>query len=158
MNTSNDIIRVIFGALPITDKRKFTRTCREYVAVLPVLMEQAAKNFYKMIRQTNYVSQCKINMKTLCKFTIELLFDGYAHLIPERYIIETNEMLYNYENIYFNSGRRKQVGVIELLMKCNKNYSKEIAKGLANGGHLKVLKWVRKKGCAWDSETFTMLR
>ena len=31
-------------------------------------------------------------------------------------------MLYDYENIYFNSARRGQASVIKLLMKCNNDY------------------------------------
>jgi hypothetical protein len=83
MNLSNDIFRVIFGNLPITDKRNLLRTCQEY-AQQSELMEQATTEFFEMIDTTKYVIDYGTDLTTLCKFTIELVFDRYAHLIPKK--------------------------------------------------------------------------
>ena len=97
MNISNDIVLVIFSNLPITDKRNLTRTCkRSHKPIRPPtachqrISQNDSRNRIYLPLQNNILD-------SLCKFTIELLFDGYAHLIPKRYIIKQNDMLYKYE-------------------------------------------------------------
>jgi hypothetical protein len=101
MDLPNDLIRIIFNQLQITDKRNLTRTCKGTLKLSDSL-ERAIADFHKMIRETHYVTT---EIDPLGNFTIELLFDGYVHLIPKRYIIKNNEIICNHE-VIFNSARR----------------------------------------------------
>ena len=126
MNIPYDIVRVVFSDLPITDKRNLTRTCREHQTLIDML-RLAVEDFHDQIRKTGYAGLKKVSLSQLCKFTIELLFDGYAHLIPKRYIIEGNEVFYGqYGLIYFNSARRGKWTIVELLIGCKSDFSMAI--------------------------------
>ena len=158
MNLPNDLIRIIFHHLPITDKRNLTRTCNT-TQQLSDPLQHAIIDFHKMIRKTHYVTI--EHESNLCKFTIELLHDGYTHLIPKRYITKKNVILSDH-GVIFNSARRGQKSVLKLLMKCAKKFLsetnsdcalKEITNGCANGGHLKLLRWASNNGCILHSFT-----
>ena len=152
MKIPYDTILIIFHHLPITDKRNLMRTCKDCIN-LSDLIKRAAKEFYKTLCRTAYVAREKISSCSLYGYTVELLFDEYVHLIPNRYITNKNDALYEDPNIYFNSAARCQISILKLLVECNKNLSTFITCGCAAGGHLELLKWAKKKGCNWDSTT-----
>ena len=92
MDIPSDILHTIFHFLPITDKRNLLRTCKTHDTLHPHL-EQALATFQKMILDTQYIDAYKKKFNSLQWSTIELCHDGYAHLLPPRYIIPTNNPL-----------------------------------------------------------------
>ena len=155
MDIVNDVCVIIFNNLPITDKRNFIRTCKKYFGQLSDLTRRAINEFHDMICEIGYVHQHaeRGTLSSLCDYTIELLYDGYGHLIPSKYIIKENDVLYFFKNIYLCSAVKAHLSVMKVLMNCNKKFTSEFCKGAAFGGHLDILKWARLNGCEWDAET-----
>ena len=80
--TIQDILQLIFNICPITDKRNLIKTCKT-CHKLSILMPNIEKDFQKMINSTKYLDEIKFTSfdNSLYKYTIELVYDGYSHLI-----------------------------------------------------------------------------
>ena len=146
-----EIILLILEELPITGKRNLIR-CNKELNKLRNFMNECEKIFNEMINEINYLGS-KVKLEGLEKYTLEIVYDGYSKLMLPRYIIKKNKILYEHKRLYFNSASRNLIGILEILINCNKKYKIEITNGAANGGHLEVLQWARQNGCECNSYT-----
>ena len=145
-----DILRIIFEYCPITDKRNLIRTCK-LCYKLSFLMSNVEKEFQNMINSTGYLDQIKFTSfdNLLYKYTIELIYDGYAHLIPNRYVIPENRIMHYYD-IYYRIAKKGNIDMLNLMLKIKdppnlKANIKYIVKGAARGGHKSIIEWIIKK-------------
>ena len=151
-----DLIHTIFILLPITDKRKFIRTCITY-ATYSTRTVKVEKEFQKMICQTKFL--CEHNYtgfyNPLHKYTIELLYDNYS--IPDKYIILENRILFQYECVYYKLGLRGDLDLLKKLLVLNKTYnnSDHALRGAAFAGKLHVLIWMNSNGYVFNTLTST---
>ena len=134
----SDISKIIFHLCTISDKRNLIRTCKNnYICVQ--FMRIYEKQFKKIINGSiffnineyyhdNYCSRfIQLNNyycsrftqfdNILYKHTLELIYDGYEHLIPDTYICQQNRILYMYPEIYRLIAKR---GNLSLIKKCCK--------------------------------------
>src|SRR5438045_743190 len=152
-----DIINHIFYSLPITDKRNFIRTCKTFYN-LSRFMAQIEKEFQKMINDTKFFFSMNFTgfYNPLYKYTIELIYDNYYHLIPNKYIISENRIMYQYKKIYYRIGLNGNLRMIKLFNQKNRisdMNSSYVIKGAAIGGHLNILKWMQGNNYSLDSKT-----
>src|SRR5436853_7703082 len=92
-----ELIQLIFINIPkISDKRFFIRTCKIYNLLLQGILTTADSNFITdgFDKITKYCKE---------KFTLELCYDKYFHLLPESYINSNNEVLIRAVLMYGNS-------------------------------------------------------
>lgn len=136
---------------PISDKRKLLRTCRRFHELTP-LMKQIESDFQQMINQIDFFDNITFTRfdNSLYKYTIELIYDGYYHLIPNEYVVPENRILHQYDEIYYRIGLSGNLSMIKKLLKLKKDYDYgieiyHIMKGLAFAGHLDVLKWMYRQ-------------
>jgi hypothetical protein len=146
MNLLPEIIKIIFSFLPISDKRNFLRTCKTYHQ-LHILMKKYENEFRKMINEIDYLGTKIKTLEGIEKYTLEIIYDGYANLLPKRYIIKENKILYEYGRIYYNSAVKNFKAIIEILLRCNKRYENFIIFGAAYEGNIELLEWVHENGC-----------
>ncbi len=149
-NLPNEMIIHIFDNITfITDKRQFLKTCSLYNKIT----RQSMLNFEK-----NYKVKCfdKINTYGVEKFTLELCYDKYFAMLPERYIIPTNNIivralsafyaipLESYDSdVLFN-----KIPLTEII----KNSSIDadyVCMHAAYHGNFGTLKWARKHNFGW---------
>lgn len=90
-----DLITDIFVLLPISDKRNFTR-CTKFLNTIDIAPYEK-----KFVNAMN--SSIRINMTDLEKYTLELIFNDYNHLIPDRYFCYENK-INNHPLIHFYCG------------------------------------------------------
>lgn len=148
MDLLPELIKIIFDVLPVTDKRNYKRTC-------------ITSN--KLINQTPINSKLQYiyntfngNLNILAKTTFEMLFDGYAHLIPQHYLILNNSALYHNNKIYYWCAKQGYLECLKLLMDCsfqfdflhNEKYQ-YLFIGATKGGHLHILKWAIIMAYRW---------
>ena len=145
----SDIVRYIFLICPISDKRSFIRTCREFSSYT-ILMPEIEKEFQRMILETKFFYSHNFTgfSNPLYKYTIEIVYDNYDHLIPDKYIIPENRILHQYKKIYYRAGLRGNLSMIQRFLKLNKNsYDANNAdfamRGAAESGSTHILKWMR---------------
>src|SRR5579863_9306463 len=105
LSLNKDSLQIIFMMCPISDKRTLLRTCRQFYKLAP-LMKQIESNFQQMIDRTNYFHDENFNGfdNSLYKYTIELIHDGYYHLILDKYFIPENRILHQYLKIWYYVG------------------------------------------------------
>jgi hypothetical protein len=148
-----DIIRFIFGLCSITDKRNFIRTCKNFNKLFE-LMPIIEKEFQYMIRTNFIANPMFIDFEeSINKYSMELIYDGYVNLFPERYIFFDNYVIYRYHEIYYNLALRGNFDMILLLFQSTINYSIDneernayyIMKGAAKSGHKHILEWMLEK-------------
>jgi hypothetical protein len=133
-----EIIQIIFSLLPITDKRRFIRTCHTY----HLDMTASELIFQKMINRTKYFYSGNYTgfYNPLFKYTIELFYDNYT--IPDHYIIPENRVLHQYKKIHYKTGQRGDLDFIKKLLSLSEKYADWISYGAAKGGHIVVLEWM----------------
>ena len=168
MNTLPDeLILVIFESIPlITDKRHFLRVNTQY----NIITTQSFMNYEKNYKIKDFD---KIEYYSVEKFTLELCHDRYFDLIPESYIIPSNNILIKslsyFNNIkllelaklkscYMNSvtGYAALGGNLDVVQWARGNdyyWNSITCSNAALNGHLHVLQWLRKNGCKWDRWT-----
>ncbi len=146
----NEMIIHIFDNITlITDKRQFLKTCSLYNKIT----KQSMLKF-----ESNYKVKCfgKINEYGVEKFTLEICHDKYFDMIPERYIIPTNNMivealssfytipLESYDSVIFFN----KIPLTEIITNTSvtANYICSLAAYYGNFG---MLKWLIKQKCAW---------
>lgn len=146
LNQYVDIYKYLFGMLPISDKRLFLRTC---IAAnkLSIYMPNVESLFQKMIIEQNFIGNLAGLYFPLFKYTVELLYDN--HIIPNKYVIPENEILFEYDDIYAKLAERGNFSLIKKLSKMDKDYKistlEHVIKGAARSGNMKILKWGQKK-------------
>ena len=152
MNTlSKEILQIILVNLPIPDKKNLIR-CTQRLHVFNDKMPEYEENFQNTVNKTLHIKkEIKIS-NNLEKYTLELTYYGYAHMIPEKYIIANNKILHWCPDLYFISGKMNFLEICKILIYCNKKLSYWISIGAATCGHLDLLKWARTNGCDWDSD------
>ena len=144
---------IIISQLPIPDKRNFIR-CTKQLNMLKDEICIYEPQFLGIINNTLYLGTNINSLNDLEKYTLEYAYYGYANLIPQRYIIRRdNRILYNYGNFYFNTAKKNYTELIKILICYNDSYYVDITAGAAAGGNLEMLKWARKNGCNWNSQT-----
>ena len=146
-----DILRIIFDYLPISDKRNLIRTCNSCYK-LSILIPNVEKEFQEMINSTKYLYGTKFTSfdNPLYKYTIELVYDGYTHLIPDRYVIPENRIMHYYHNIYYQTANKGNLDMLQLMLQIKNppNLKKNIdylVRGAAKGGHKYILEWIMQK-------------
>ena len=144
----SDIIRYIFMICPISDKRSFIRTCKSFSSYA-ILMLEIEKEFQKMILETKFFYSHNFTgfSNPLYKYTIELVYDNYDHLIPDKYIIPENRILHQYKKIYYRAGLRGNLSMIQRFLKLDRNnYDADNAdfamRGAAESGSVHILEWM----------------
>src|SRR5207248_7653027 len=137
----SELIQLLFTHITkISDKRFFVRTCKSYNLLLKDLMIIADVNF--TVKNIDKITKhCKE------KFTLELCYDNYFHLLSESYIKPVNEILILAVSM-FGTGE-----FLETIIDKYKNFNNIICEWAAFGGNLEVLKWARANGCDWSSRT-----
>ncbi len=166
-----ELINIIANNIQkITDKRQFTQTCKAYNNLMkPKIKKQelAFEEYYKKKESKNLGIkinhlECSRN-NYIAKFTIELCNDSYFDKIPNRYLTPKNNIIVKTLTIY---------GQIKLLTRAIDNgcklfkkhkYKYNIFDSLSFNnnscehailsGEIDVLKFVKSKGCLWDSGT-----
>lgn len=147
-----DLLNIIFHICSISDKRNLIRSCKSLNS-LTKLMPQIEIVFQKMINNTEFMEEfykfTRFN-NPLYKYTIELIYDGYAHLIPERYIIPENRIMHYYGNIYYQTAKKGNLAMLQLLLRIEnppnlKSNIDELICGAARGGHKNILEWISNK-------------
>lgn len=146
MNLPNEITTIIFSFLPITDKRNLFRTSKQQ-SFLSSVLEKAVIAFHDMIQTAQYVASYRLKLDSLCKFTIELFYDNYPHLVPARYLDKTKCNLHYYPTLYFNIAARGQIELIKLLLPYDRTNISKFTNGAASTGNLTLLKWLRDNHC-----------
>ena len=154
-----DIMQIIFLLCPITDKRNFIRTCKTY-SKLSALMPEIERNFQNMINDTKYLFFMKYSgfYNPLYKYTIELIYDGYANLIPEHYIVPENRVMYQYKKIYYRAALNGDLSMIRLLLRLGKtsylwNNIDFVFRGAAKMGNMEILNWLCDNGYKFNRWT-----
>src|ERR1044071_10099042 len=154
-----DIIKLIFLSLPITDKRSFMRTCHTYHKYSK-LMPQIEKEFQSMIIKTKFFDKTNFTgfSNSLYKYTIELIYDDYDHLFPDKYIIPENRILHQYRKIYYRIGLKGNLNMFKKFLRVNRNYYFEsniekFMDGAAQSNRIQVLKWMKNKDYKFSSFT-----
>jgi hypothetical protein len=113
--------------------------------------------FQRLIHDTRYICKpsdgCIHNSyydyfcNPLTKFTLELIYDGYNHLIPPRYIRPENRLLIYYGKMFYRIALTGNLDMIMLLLKPdNKENVNHVMAGAAKGGHLHILQWMLAVG------------
>ena len=149
--TIQDILQLIFNFCHITDKRNLIKTCKT-CHKLSMLMPNAEKDFQEMINSTKYLDEIKFTSfdNPLYKYTIELVYDGYSHLIPNRYVVPQNRILHYYYNVYYRIAKNGNLDMLKLMLQIRNppNLKDNIdwtVRGAARGGHKNILEWVMQK-------------
>jgi len=103
--------------------------------------------------------------KTLAKFTLEFLYYGYHHLIPERYIIYDNRMLYADRPVFEHCVKQKYQGTFDFMMKLSFEHNifyNEICETIhyssSKYGHIDILKWILNLSFRWSLLNFLKKR
>src|SRR6201996_5510443 len=148
-----EIVHTLFIMLPITDKRNIIR-CNKELNTKKNLMSNYENEFMAKIKKT-YKYHLPTKMTPLEKNTIEILYDGYAHLIPKTYICKQNKLCNETAFMYFYCSVIKNLELLKKLLHFNFKYNKYVSYGAAFNGDLEVLKWARENGCDWNSNTCT---
>ncbi len=134
----NELVLLIFEfILKITDKRQFLKTCKKY----NLMTKQSFHHYEKNYEIENFD---KIEKYCVEKFTLELCYDKYFEMVPERYIIASNNILIK-SLILFDC-----LSLLELARKngCNLYNVYGLA---AFHGNLEILKWAKDKGFEFNS-------
>ena len=148
-NLIHDIILTIFTYLPITDKRNLIRTSTLFHK-LSAHMPQIEKEFQKMINDTKFLISINYTgfYNPLYKYTIELIYDGYSHLIPEHYIISKNRIMHEYKKVYYRAALNGNLDMIKILLSSKQNYyikrqnAAQVMIGAAEAGRFEILEWM----------------
>ena len=173
LELASDITKYIFLLCPISDKRSLIRTCSsfyEYVKLMP----QIEKEFQQMILKTNFFYTRNFTgfSNPLYKYTIELVYDNYDHLIPDRYVILENRILHQYKRIYYRIGFRGNLNLVQRFLKLKKNNylnnnADFVMRGAAKSGNKEVLRWMKlhkykfnewTSACAAKGHQFVLLK
>jgi hypothetical protein len=151
----NELISFIFELIKLTDKRNFSRTCKKYNEINEKTMSCS------LVNDDPIMKDVEINCYCVERFTLELYYDGYCHLISDSYINKNNKIIVKTLAMYGN---------IELLEIAKNNgcyipgdsyvpTNNDIWERVAKNGNLEVLKWAHKnnvvmnwKICAFAAE------
>jgi len=141
-----DTRKYLFDILSISDKRTLICTCKD-MYVFSMFMPDIEKKFQTVIKEKKYLGHRRFYgfYNPLYKYTIELLFDGY--MMPDRYIISRNKILYAYPKIYRDLIKRGNLPLIKKMLKINdtnftiKNYY-AIIHAAAKSGNIKIIEWL----------------
>ncbi len=139
-----EIIFIIFSyIIKITDKRRFSQTCRIYNNMTKKIIKQMESTIE--IIHFNYKNAFGVE-----KFTLELCNDGYVNLIPKSYFTPKNNIIMDVLAIYGNITLLKMAkknGCKLIKKNINKNYrSKNVCDYAIIGGNLEIYKWINSKG------------
>ena len=148
MNTiPYEITEAIFLLCPISGKRCWIRTCKQYYEFMR-LMPEIEKEFQKMINDSEYLTDVKFTgFSNPCyKYTVELVYDKCYQLIPDIYFNERNKILFQYDKIHFDVGLGGNLKMIEKLLVLNSDSIRQILRGAVGGGHLEILEWAEENG------------
>lgn len=154
-----DIGRIIFSLCPISDKRNLTRTCKNNY-ILAQYMRFYEKQLKKMINDSNMLD-IRIRFtrfdNLLYKYTLELMYDNYYHLIPDRYFCQQNRIMFMYPRIYKRIAYSGNLIMLQKMLTIryvpdrNSNYEK-ISIGAALGNHLNILEYMINNGYNIDPD------
>lgn len=164
MNLSIDLLGLIFDILPISDKRVFIMSCKEYTHFAKN-MHLIEKKFQDTIDNIYFFGHKKSrHFNKLQILTIELLYDGY--MLPDQYFIEDNYVLHRYPAIYFDIALKGHMILLKKMIKflqvTNLYHFMErifiaIGNGAAEAGNIELLSWIcGKKMCALQTSEIIM--
>ena len=142
---------MLFIMLPISDKRNLIR-CNKELNIKKNLMSNYENEFMAKIKKT-YQYYLPTEIRLVEKYTIEILYDGYEHLIPKTYICKQNKLCNETGFMYFYCSVMKNLELLKNLLHFNFRHSIYVSYGAAFNGDLEVLKWARENGYNWDSWT-----
>ena len=150
-----DITDIIFSILPITDKRNLIR-CNQELNLKTNLMMLYEKQFMAQVCFF-YKYHLPTNITKLERLTLEMIYDNYIHLIPDRYICNSNKLCNN-KFMHFYCVNLSNIPLLEKLLILKPKYSTHVAYGAAYSGNLELLKWARKNANYWKSNTCSDIR
>jgi len=145
-----EITDILFILLPITDKRNFLRCNREFNTKTKFMTLYENEFMLKIKQFYHYLPS---DLSKLEKYTIEIIFDNYEHLMPDKYICKQNKLCTEGPFMYFYCAANKHMKLLKKLLEFDRKYANYMTDGTAYAGHLAVLQWARQNGCEWDSWT-----
>src|SRR5258706_3747479 len=131
MNLPQDMIIMIFGILSITGKRYLLQITTLFNTILRGHIVVEERKFINMINDTHFVSNNKLTFNRLHQYTLEFLYDGYIDIMPKKYIIKKNDMLFKYKDVYQNVSKNGNLTNVELLLSINREMDMYVMDGLA---------------------------
>lgn len=151
---NSDIYQHIFDMLAISDKRSFLRTCM-CTNKLSIQMKSIENEFQKTINEINYLDRYYYYLyDPLCKYTVELLFDG--NTVPDRYITTKNRILHQYPKIYKRLAKKGEFELIKKMLNLDRNSYIDfnyvyVMLGAAKVGNILMLQWMFENGYRCES-------
>ena len=142
MDLPTDILNLIFNHLPIIDQRNWIKCCKQINQLYP-LLKKSRKNFLKLIHESGFICDKKIDLNECEKYVLEYIYYDREN-IPEKYFLEESKNLFTrYSKLYYNIGARHLNICVKLCEKYSgKTHSQSLMNGAANVGNLKTLKWL----------------
>ena len=168
MDLHIDIILIIINLLSIPDIRNLIRCDRKLnllhsknkllsVDINSLNWENKLNSDLSNPKIYIYVNLYDINLKDLSKkdkYIIEINYNGYCHLLLNRYIYINNYTSISYGRIQFNAEYNNFLELIKFNTKFINGYRFTIARGATVAGNLKILKWLKQQryqfaSCEW---------
>ena len=128
--------------------------------MLTPLLHSYEKKFKKKINTSGFLCPHDETRFTrfdnvLYKHTLELIYDNYEHLIPDKYICQQNRILYMYSEIYQLMGKRGNLTFIKKLLQIkhmpNKHYNlRKIIYGAVETNNLHICDWLIENSYEYD--------
>lgn len=138
----HEIVRIIFSYLRIPDQRMCIRTCKSYQNLVVDEMNDEMKRMLKY-------SWTEIKYLSMAKFTLEFLYYGYHHLVPDHYMIYENRVLHSDYCVFERCVKCKYDKTLDFMMHhsfqhCIFYYEvyETIQGAAAQFGRLDTLQWI----------------
>ncbi len=141
----NDLILYIFDLIrKITDKRQFIKTNIRFNNLTKNLMKNVEKQFiiknYKnVICDHDMKNFNDINSYFVEKFTFELMYDDYLHLMPMSYLTPKNTIIM--EALAY----RGDIKLLQLALNNSCSITYNTLTNAAENGHIETIKWLSEK-------------
>jgi len=101
-----EVIDVLFISLPITDKRNFLR-CNRELNTKTKSMDLYENKF--MLNIKKFYHYLPSDLSKLEKYTIEIIYDNYEHLVSDKYICREDKLGTEHPFMYFYCAANKNM-------------------------------------------------
>ena len=141
-----DLIGVIWAFSPITDKRHLLRTCKSIYKKFQPQMPSIELAFQSELNKIKFLGKASFTKfyVPLYKFAIELVYDNYAHLVPDSYVTTSNYPLVHCPRLYYQIGLRNNLVMLQDFLRLGQFYESNLIhamRGAAYGNHVDLLEW-----------------
>jgi hypothetical protein len=121
----------IIKLLPLSDLRRLKLT-NKYNSLISITKQEDV--FYK---------DSLVPRNTLMGYTYEIMFEGYLHLLPDRYKCLENRTLYENNRIVYQNAKMGRFDIITFLLKYNPYAISQILMGFGEVGNIEGLEWLK---------------